>query len=123
MRLLIATTNPGKVREYQQLLNGLNCVLVSLAKVGITREVAEIGSTYAENALLKARKYAALSRPLLLLVLTVEMSNGHNESHVPIDSWISRYRPARADNNCNPVARGAGKPNRWLRLSSCARKS
>ena len=61
MRLLIATTNPGKVREYQHLLNGLAYELVSLSEVGITQEVAETGATYEENALLKAREYAALS--------------------------------------------------------------
>ena len=61
MRLLIATTNPGKVWEYQQLLAGLNCELASLSNVGITQEVVESGLTYQENALLKARDYAALS--------------------------------------------------------------
>ena len=66
MRLLIATTNPGKVREYQHLLNGLAYVLVSLSEVGITHEVAETGATYEENALLKAREYAALSGLLTL---------------------------------------------------------
>jgi XTP/dITP diphosphohydrolase len=66
MRLLIATTNPGKVREYQQLLNGLNCDLVGLADVGITQDVAETGETYEDNALLKACAYAALSGLLTL---------------------------------------------------------
>jgi XTP/dITP diphosphohydrolase len=66
MLLLVATTNRGKVREYQQLLNGLNCDLVSLADVGITQDVAETGSTYEDNALLKARAYAALSGLLTL---------------------------------------------------------
>jgi len=66
MRLLIATTNPGKVREYQQLLNGLNCDLIGLADVGITQDVAETGETYEDNALLKACAYAALSGLLTL---------------------------------------------------------
>ena len=66
MHLLIATTNPGKVREYQHLLNGLNCELVGLADVGITQDVDESGSSYEENALLKAREYAALSGLLTL---------------------------------------------------------
>jgi XTP/dITP diphosphohydrolase len=61
MRLLVATTNPGKVREYKQLLSGLNCDLVGLFEVGITQEVDETGSTYEENARLKACEYAALS--------------------------------------------------------------
>ena len=66
MHLLIATTNPGKVREYQRLLNGLGCELVSLPEAGITQEVSETGSTYEENALLKAREYAAISGLLTL---------------------------------------------------------
>ena len=66
MRLLVATTNPGKVREYQQLLNGLNCDLVGLSEVGIMQEVKETGSTYEANALLKAREYAVLSGLLTL---------------------------------------------------------
>jgi XTP/dITP diphosphohydrolase len=66
MRLLIATTNPGKVREYQQLLNGLGCDLAGLPEVGITQDVDETGATYEENALLKAREYAALSGLLTL---------------------------------------------------------
>ena len=66
MRLLIATTNHGKVHEYQQLLNGLSCELVSLFGVGITQEVAETGATYEENAVLKAQEYAGVSGLLTL---------------------------------------------------------
>ena len=66
MRLLIATTNPGKVREYQKLLDGFICELVSLPDVGITHDVAETGTTYEENAVLKAREYATLSGLLTL---------------------------------------------------------
>ncbi len=66
MRLLIATTNPGKVREYQKLLDGLAYELVSLSDVGIAQEVDETGATYEENAVLKAREYAALSGQLTL---------------------------------------------------------
>jgi XTP/dITP diphosphohydrolase len=66
MRLLIATTNPGKVREYQQLLQGLKCEMIGLAEAGITQDVDETGTTYAANALLKAHEYAALSGLLTL---------------------------------------------------------
>ncbi len=90
MRLLIATTNPGKVREYQQLLNGLNCDLIGLADVGITQEVDETGATYEENALLKAREYAALSDLLTLADdsgLEVDALNGRPGVH------SARYAP------------------------------
>ena len=66
MRLLIATHNQGKKREYERLLAGLDLELVSLADVGIRESVPEEGETYAENALAKAQGYAALSGLLTL---------------------------------------------------------
>lgn len=66
MRLLIATTNPGKVREYQSLFAGLDLELVGLKDVGIDVDVDETGDTYAANAELKARAYAQLSGLLTL---------------------------------------------------------
>jgi XTP/dITP diphosphohydrolase len=66
MRLLIATTNLGKVREYRALLTGLDLELVGLNEVGIDVDVAETGDTYAANAALKACTYAQLSGLLTL---------------------------------------------------------
>jgi XTP/dITP diphosphohydrolase len=66
MRLLIATTNPGKVKEFQTLLSGLNLELVGLNDIGLTTEVEETGMTFAENAELKARAYAKTSGLLTL---------------------------------------------------------
>ncbi|MBL8056505.1 MAG: RdgB/HAM1 family non-canonical purine NTP pyrophosphatase [Anaerolineales bacterium] len=60
-RLLIATNNPGKVRELQELLAELPVPLVRPYDLGITTEVAETGATYAENARLKAEALAAAS--------------------------------------------------------------
>lgn len=65
-QLLIATHNPGKVREYRELLRDIALPLVSLSEVGIAQDVAETGLTFAENAWLKARTYAALSGLLTL---------------------------------------------------------
>jgi XTP/dITP diphosphohydrolase len=56
--LLIATRNPGKVREVESLLGPLNLRLRSLAEFPSTREVEETGSTFEENAAIKARAYA-----------------------------------------------------------------
>ena len=61
VRLLIATGNPGKMREYAELLADLSFELVSLKDLGITHEVDETGETFEENAWLKASEYAALS--------------------------------------------------------------
>ena len=64
--LLIATGNPGKVREFTKLLGGLPFKLVSLSDAGITDTVEETGVTFEENAILKARYYAACSGMLTL---------------------------------------------------------
>lgn len=61
MRLLVATYNRGKMAEYAELLQELPIELVSLADLGIELEVEETGTTFAENALLKARTFAEVS--------------------------------------------------------------
>jgi XTP/dITP diphosphohydrolase len=66
MRFLVATNNPGKIREYDDLLAGLRLDLCGLAEVGLDTEVEETGQTFAENALLKALAYGRASRLLTL---------------------------------------------------------
>ncbi len=61
MRLLVATRNAGKRREYQELLAGLGLLLVTLDELGIDHEVDETGATFCENAVLKAEGYAVSS--------------------------------------------------------------
>jgi XTP/dITP diphosphohydrolase len=61
IKLLVATNNPGKVREYEALLKGLPLTLTYPAREGIDIEVEETGSTFAENARLKAAAYARAS--------------------------------------------------------------
>ena len=65
-KLLIATGNPGKMREYRDLLRAVPFQLVSLSGMGITDEVEETGVTFHENAALKTSGYAALSGLLTL---------------------------------------------------------
>ena len=65
-RLLVATGNPGKLREYAGLLCEAPFTLVSLKDVGITQEVPETGDTFHENAWLKASGYATMSGMLTL---------------------------------------------------------
>ena len=65
-QLLVATRNPGKAREFRQLLNGIPFDVTSLEQAGIATEVEETGSTFEENACIKARAYASLSDLLTL---------------------------------------------------------
>ncbi len=60
-KLLLATNNPGKVREFRQLLDGCGWELVTPRDLGLELTVEETGQTYAENATLKAVQYAHAS--------------------------------------------------------------
>lgn len=65
-RLLIATGNPHKVEEFRALLGDLPFELVGLDQVGIHEQIAETGTTFAENARLKAEGYCQQSGVLTL---------------------------------------------------------
>jgi len=56
-KLLIATTNQGKTKEYKDFLRDLNLEIVSLNNVGRFKPVDETGQTFKQNAILKAKGY------------------------------------------------------------------
>jgi XTP/dITP diphosphohydrolase len=64
--LLLATTSSGKLGEWQALLADLPLRLLTLRDQGITFDVDETGTTYVENALLKADAYGTASGLLTL---------------------------------------------------------
>ena len=65
-QLLVATGNPGKLVEIQSLLGDTTVILLTPDMCGISLEVAENGSTYEENAALKARFFAHASGMITL---------------------------------------------------------
>lgn len=67
-RLLIATTNPHKLREIETLLADAHVQLCSLRDLPSIEEPEETGSTFQENARLKALYYAAHAGQGLLTV-------------------------------------------------------
>ena len=64
MRLLVATTNPGKIREIRQLLAGLPFDLLTLDAWPHVTAPEETGQTFEENARAKALYYAAATGEL-----------------------------------------------------------
>jgi XTP/dITP diphosphohydrolase len=62
--LLVATTNPGKVREIRQLLAGIPFDIVTLTDWPDVAAPEEIGCTFEENARAKALYYAAATGQL-----------------------------------------------------------
>ena len=55
MKLVIASNNKGKIREYKQLLEKHGYEVMSQSEAGLKLEVEETGTTFAENSALKAR--------------------------------------------------------------------
>ena len=55
MKIVLASGNPGKAREVRAALEGMEVELLLPAEAGFEFDVEETGSTYAENALIKAR--------------------------------------------------------------------
>ncbi len=60
MKLLIATTNPGKVREFREMLGGDRILWSDLSTHPAIEPVEETGKTFRANACLKAIYYARL---------------------------------------------------------------
>jgi XTP/dITP diphosphohydrolase len=65
-RLLIATTNPHKIEEFREILAGLPYKLVTPNDLGLALEVEETGTTFAENAVLKATAWADVANMMAL---------------------------------------------------------
>lgn len=119
--LLIATTNPGKIVEIQDLLEGLPFRLHLPADLGIRLHVEETGQTYAENAALKAHAYCAAGRMLTLADdsgLEVAALGGAPGLH------SARYSPRPgakdADRRALLLANLADQPRPWLARFVCA---
>jgi len=65
-RLLVATTNAGKQREFRRLLAHLPAEIVTPDEIGLALEVPEPHETYEANAIAKADAYARASGLLSL---------------------------------------------------------
>lgn len=83
-RLVLASTNKGKILEFRELLVGLPLELVGLADIPGVPHVVEDGSTFAENAVIKAKALAKHTGELTLADdsgLEVDALNGEPGVH------------------------------------------
>ena len=114
-RLLLATRNRGKLRELAALLGGEPLELVTLADHGGVGEIEETGTTFEENARLKASQAARATRMWTL----------GEDSGLEVDAlggqpgiFSARYAGTHGDdaaNNARLMRELAGKPDRRAR--------
>lgn len=65
-RLIFATGNKDKMREIKAIMEGLDYEILSMKEAGLDIEIEENGTTFRENALIKARAIHALCHELVL---------------------------------------------------------
>ena len=119
-KLLIATTNPGKLAEIRRFLEDTGVELVGLQDVGITDTVEETGATFEENAILKATFYSQKSGlPALADDGGFEIDELGGEPGVRSHRWVD---PARESSDDELIAytiermKGIPEGKRWAQL-------
>ena len=65
-KLIFATGNEGKMREIRMILSDLGAEILSLKEAGITADVEENGTTFEENAVIKAQEIMKLTKEIVL---------------------------------------------------------
>ena len=66
MKVIIASNNKGKIKEYKELLEPMGYEVLSQSEANINLEVEETGNTYEENAKLKAEAIYKLTNTAVL---------------------------------------------------------
>jgi XTP/dITP diphosphohydrolase len=65
-RVIFATSNEGKMREIRDILKGMDIELLSLKDAGIDVDIKEDGSSFEENAIIKAETVCKLTGEIVL---------------------------------------------------------
>ena len=65
-KIIFATTNENKVREVKMMLEDFDIELVTMAEAGIKTDIEETGTTFVDNALIKAQTIAELTGEIAL---------------------------------------------------------
>ena len=119
--ILLATGNPGKIKEFLALLAPLTGVtFVTLNDLGIKADVEETGGTYAENAALKARAYARLSGlPALADDSGLEVAALNGDPGVRSARYAPQPDATDADRRRHLLAQLAGRPRPWPARFCC----
>jgi XTP/dITP diphosphohydrolase len=120
LKLLLASNNPGKLREILALLEDLPIELVTPRQAGLFLDVAEDGSTYAENA---ARKALAFSRAGGMLTLAddsgLEVEILHGEPGLHSARFLPMPGATDADRRAYLIQKLMGLPRPWLARFRC----
>ena len=66
MRIIFATGNEGKMREIRDILAGMETEILSMKEAGLSTDAEETGTTFEENAIIKAKAIAEKTDDIVL---------------------------------------------------------
>lgn len=118
--VMIASGNPGKIREIKAILSPLECEIISAAERGINLTVEETGGSYSANAKLKASAYLHAAGMMVLADdsgLEVDALNGQP------GIYSARFSPKEhasdQDRREHLLEQLQGKPKPWSAQFHC----
>ena len=100
-RLVFATGNMGKMREIREIMEGSGYEILSMKEAGVDPDITEDGTTFEENALIKARAVHELLPDSIVLAddsgLVVDALNG--EPGIYSARYLGEDTPYTVKNN------------------------
>lgn len=116
-KIIFATGNEGKMKEIREILDGLTFLgekvqILSMKEAGIDIDIIEDGTTFEENAMIKARAVAGAAKEAIVLAddsgLVIDYLNG--EPGIYSARYLGKDTSYRVK-NANLVQRLEGVPN------------
>ena len=65
-RIIFATGNAGKMKEIREILGDMDAEILSMKEAGIQTDIVENGTTFEENARIKAKAVAQFTKDIVL---------------------------------------------------------
>lgn len=65
-KLIFATGNENKMKEIRQIMSDMDVEIISMKQAGISADIVEDGTTFEENAIIKAKAIAKLTKEIVL---------------------------------------------------------
>ena len=65
-RIIFATGNAGKMREIREIMADMDVEILSMKEAGIETDIVEDGTTFEENAMIKAKAIATFTKDIVL---------------------------------------------------------
>ncbi|NLC72821.1 MAG: RdgB/HAM1 family non-canonical purine NTP pyrophosphatase [Ruminococcaceae bacterium] len=117
MKLVAATNNSNKLREFKEILSPLGFKVISQIEAGIDTDVEETGLTFAENAFLKAEAvYSACQMGAVADDSGLEVDELNNEPGVHSARYTGNHSDSDEDRCRLVLSKMKGKKNRDARF-------